>query len=156
MNETPADRDDYGPFLLLGVDKDADAATVQSHCVERMRWLDEGAGRFQRADLEWAQGELADAEARLAADLNHLNPDLASGAVGRLTRLYHLDGTPPGWEPLDPEPTPALPGGGIIDATFAAATLPPPAAPLDFPSLDRWAANLLHVGGDPWSENLFG
>jgi hypothetical protein len=156
MNRPPIDRDDVGPFIVLGVDKDVDAATLHARVAERLRQIDRGECRFTRADVEWARDVLRDRKSRLRADVDHLNPDLASGALGRLARLYHLDGAPPGWEPLDPEPVADLPGLDAIDVQALAAGLVPPEAPLHFPTLDHWAARRLEIGDDPWAENLFG
>jgi len=149
------DRDNFGPFFVLGVDKDVDAASLAARAAERLRQCERGDCRFTRADVEWARDVLLNRKARLRADLDHLNPDLASGAVGRLTRLYHLDGAAPGWEPLDPEPDAALPDHGDSDVAEIAAAIPPPVVPLHFPTLDLWVARCLDVGDDPWAENLF-
>src|SRR5262245_9068235 len=97
-------RETVGPFLVIGVDKDADAADIESQFAQRFTEVRRGEGRWSEADLIWARSILLDPELRIIADAENLNPDTASGEVRRLARVYHVDGSPPGWEPYDPEP----------------------------------------------------
>ncbi|MBX7104629.1 MAG: hypothetical protein K1X57_11145 [Gemmataceae bacterium] len=146
---------DYGPFLILGVDKDADAATLAERCADRVESSRRGELRWTENELLAALEQLHTPSRRLVADAESYNPDIASGEVRRLARLFRVDGTPPGWEPMDPEP-PAESADTTIDAASLAASLPAPDVPLELPSVETWLEKYAAAGNDPWTSELTG
>ena len=100
---SPLPRERVGPFLILGVPKDADEETIEAAWAVRVLWARQGKTRIPLEDIHWARAVLRDPEQRLAADVASLNPDTAADELRRLTKLWHLDGRPD-WEPLDPDP----------------------------------------------------
>jgi hypothetical protein len=149
-------REVAGPFLILGVDKDVDEATVDAHWAERVLWCRKGQTRLALEDVHWARELLRDPSRRPAADAASLNADLATGEVRRLARLYHIDGSPPGWEPLDPEPPIELPAAIEADAAEIAAEFTPPDVPLELPATARWLEHFAAAALDPWGVDVVG
>src|SRR5438067_2860192 len=101
-------REQVGPFLILGVPKDADAETIEAHWAQRVLWARQGKTRIPLEDIHWARSVLRDPEQRLAADAASLNLDVAGDELRRLARLYGLDPGRPGCQPLDPDPPSAV------------------------------------------------
>ncbi len=149
-------RDVAGPFLILGVDKDADATTVDAHWAERVLWCRNSQTRLSLEDVHWAREQLRDPSRRPTADAGSLNADLATGEVRRLRRLYHLDGSPPGWEPLDPEPSIELPAAIEADAATIAAEMAAPDVPLELTAVNRWLDHFVAAAFDPWGVDAVG
>src|SRR3954454_19589645 len=69
----PLPREQVGPFILLGVPKDADTETIESHWAQRVIWARRGQTRTALEDIHWAREVLRDPERRVAADLDSLN-----------------------------------------------------------------------------------
>jgi len=149
-------REVAGPFLILGVDKDADVATIDAHWAERVLWCRKGQSKLALEDVHWARDLLRDPARRAHADAASLNPDLASGEVRRLARLYHIDGSPPGWEPHDPEPPIELPAAVASDPDAIAAEFPTPDVPLELPATSRWLEHFGAAAIDPWGVDALG
>jgi hypothetical protein len=141
-------RERVGPFLILGVPKDADAATIDAHWAQRVLWARQGKSRIPLEDIHWARAVLRDPEQRLAADVASLNPDTTGDELRRLARLYHLDR--PAWQPLDPEPTSAQ-AGEVPDPQDVRSGVPSPAVPTELPGVARWLDEFAHAPLDPWS-----
>lgn len=148
----PLPREQVGPFLILGVPKDADAETIEAHWAQRVLWARQGRSRIPLEDIHWAREILRDSERRLAADAASLNPDTAGNDLRRLARACNLDPAQPTWEPLDPEPSPLdVPLPAVADVR---ARLPRPAVPIEFPAATRWLDEFARAPLDPWSFTL--
>src|SRR5262249_35670404 len=48
-------REQVGPFLILGVPKDADAETIEAHWAQRVLWARQGKSRISLEDIHWAR-----------------------------------------------------------------------------------------------------
>jgi len=155
MNDIPL-RDRAGPFVVLGVDKDADATTLETHFERQRQAIQEGEALWTLEDLEWAHNELQDPKRRLTADINSLDVDLAFGEIHRLARLYCLSDDLPGWEPLDPEPTPEILATDSINIEQLVADTPQPDVPLEIPAINRWLDQFAQQVADPWTIELAG
>jgi hypothetical protein len=155
MNDLPL-RERAGPFLILGIDKDADAATIAAQFERQRHAVQAGLCHWTLDDLDWARNELQDAKQRLAADLNSLDVDLASGEIHRLARLYSLADGRPGWEPLDPEPKVELMPPAAVSVERLVADVPQPDVPLEIPAINRWLDQFAHQVADPWTTELEG
>lgn len=139
----PLPRELRGPFLILGVEKDAGADEIE-------------AGWRRHAgvpDADWARQILGEPTRRLRADVESLNIDTLGRVLRELERSHPPAG--PTWEPTDVEAgaedvTP-LPS---VEEVRAAPDLTAAAVPRDAPA----AAELLRqfVGDlpDPWDERL--
>src|SRR5262245_50775584 len=66
-------RDQVGPFLLLGLDKDATAEQVEAHWAQRVLWARKGRIRIPLEDINWAREALKDADQRAVYEVACLN-----------------------------------------------------------------------------------
>jgi hypothetical protein len=144
----PLSREQVGPFLILGVPKDADDAAIEAAWALRVLWARQGKTRMSLEDIHWARAVLRDPAQRLAADAGSLNPDTTGDELRRLTKLWRLDGKP-GWTPYDPEP-PAV-EVDIPDPADARSAVTAPAVPIDLPGVGRWLDEFAKAPLDPWS-----
>lgn len=151
MALSPLPREQAGPFLILGVPKEADDETIEAAWAQRVVWARQGKTAIPLEDIHWARAVLRDPDQRLAADAASLNPDTAGEELRRLTRLWHLDGRPD-WSPFDPEPVTAT--ADLPDPAAVSSTLPAPAVPVDLPGLARWLDEFARGPFDPWGVTL--
>src|SRR5438270_843665 len=108
-------REQIGPYLLLGVDKDASAEEIEAHWAQRVIWARTKQIRNALEDVNWAKEVLSDRERRVTADVVSMNPDTLSGELHQLLQKHGpLEPEVPGWTPLEPalpdlpEPHPSL------------------------------------------------
>ncbi len=151
----PLPREQMGPFLLLGLDKDASAEQIATHAAERLAWAQEAPLPVSAEDINWAQDVLREPEARLRADVASLNLDLAEQMIGQLAARFAVDSHRAGlWQPIDiPEPadedsTP-LPDP---EALRTSIVLPDP--PSEAPAIARIVQEWIEQPMDPWAIEL--
>jgi hypothetical protein len=166
MNEEPAPivlelaplpREQIGPFLLLGVDKDAERAQIEAHWAERIKAARKGQIRVPLEDINWAREIINDPDRRYRAAAANLNPDTAEGTLRRLAQLYGLaDSAEPSWKPYENEkdladytPPVDLPDAGQIRQAIAM-----PDVPLELPAVAELLKQFLPESLDPWAVNL--
>jgi hypothetical protein len=144
----PLPREQIGPFLLLGVDKDADAEQVEANWAKRVIWARKQQTRLALEDINWAREVIHDPVRRLRADTVSLNVDTSDGTLRRLAQRY----TVASWQPLDQESPPALslapvqvPDAGAVQAAIGA-----PGEVWAFPAVDGLLDDLIGNGTDPW------
>lgn len=151
----PLPRQQSGPFLLLGVDKDADADAIDAAWAQRLIWARKGLTSTPLEDVNWARDVLKDAARRLRADAASLNVDTSDGLMRRLRRRF--EGKTPGEGsilPLDVEKSLAQyrPDIPLPEDSEILAGLAPPQPPGEVPMaaalLDDLAARPL----DPWED----
>jgi hypothetical protein len=149
----PLPREQVGPFLILGVLKDADAETIEAHWAQRVLWARQGKSQIPLEDIHWARQVLRDPDRRLAADAASLNPDTTGNDLRRLVQAYNLDPPRPAWEPLDPGP-PAAADAPIPDPAELRAAFPAPAVPVELPAVAQWLDQFARAPLDPWGMTL--
>ena len=147
----PLPREQVGPFLILGVSKDAGDETIEAAWAQRVLWARQGKTAIPLEDIHWARAVLRDPDQRLAADVASLNPDTAGDELRRLTELWNLNGRP-SWPPLDPEPSAV--DADLPDPAAIRPTVPAPAVPVDLPGVARWLEQFARGPLDPWGLNL--
>jgi hypothetical protein len=141
-------REQVGPFLILGVAKNADNETIEAAWALRVLWARQGKTRVPLEDIHWARSVLRDSNQRLAADAGSLNPDIASDELRRLTKLWNLDAARPAWTPLDPDLS-SVPAD-VPDPAAVSPTMTAPAVPVDLPGVARWLDEFARAPLDPW------
>lgn len=151
-------REQMGPFLVLGLDKNATREEIEAHWADRVRWARKGQISIPLEDVNWARERLSDVAQRLQADAASLNVDTADGFVRQLRARYGADPTRQGplWEPLDEEKPLAdynLPVEvPTIESVRGSLMVPP--VPQEMPAVTelvrRWAEEPL----DPWALEL--
>jgi hypothetical protein len=146
-------REQVGPFLILGVDKDADADEIEAHWAQRLIWSRAKQIRTPLEDVNWAKEVLADRDRRVAADVQSLNPDTLSGELRQLLEKHGpLEPEVPSWTPAELE-LPALPEAppeAIPDVDSLRAGLTTPEIPLELPAIERMLAEVTAAAIDPW------
>jgi len=146
-------REQIGPFLLLGVDKDASAEEIEAHWAQRVIWARTKQIRNALEDVNWAKEVLSDRDRRVLADVVSMNVDTQSGELHQLLQKHGpLEPEVPGWTPEEaplpdlPEPHPSL----IPDFETAWAAVAGPEIPIEFPAIDRLLAEIATSVLDPW------
>src|SRR5438105_12085133 len=84
----PLPRTQIGPFLILGVDKDADRDTVEANWAQRLIWARKGLTRASLEDINWAREVMNNQEQRLRADAISLNLDTTDGTLRKLRERF--------------------------------------------------------------------
>jgi len=74
-------REQMGPFLMLGLEKDASKDDIEGHWAERIKWARKGQYNVPLEDINWARELVTDPEKRPAADAASLNADTVDGSV---------------------------------------------------------------------------
>jgi hypothetical protein len=159
----PLPREQIGPFLLLGLDKDAGPEEIEAHWAQRVLRARRKQVRTSLSDINWAREVINDPERRVRADAASLNVDTVSGVLRGLTTRYASASTGgPAWQPLPIElpraeyvPPPDLPNATEVREGIVLPPLPeeiPLVAELlkqfGAQSVDPWAADLLASGTD--------
>jgi hypothetical protein len=153
----PLPREQVGPFLLLGLDKNADAEEVEAHWAQRVIWARKNQTRVPLEDINWAREAIRDAERRIRSDLVSLNLDTAAGLLRQLAARFGVGARPrPGWKVLDSEQdfgdhTPAT---EVPDPQSVRAAIVVPDIPLEVPAAGRLLEQLVTQPLDPWALEL--
>ena len=104
LDLAPLPRSQIGPFLVLGVDKDASRDAVEACWAQRLIWARKNLTKTPLEDVNWAREMLSDAERRVRADAISLNIDTTDGVLKRLReRFQGKEQVPAGCQPLDVE-----------------------------------------------------
>jgi hypothetical protein len=153
----PLPRTQVGPFLLLGVDKDADREAIESHWAERLKWARRGLVETPLEDINWAREMLSSTEQRLRCDAVSLNVETTAGTLRQLRQRYaggSAEGR--GAQPLDGEKwladyTPPIPVPALAEV-LAALELPEP--PREVPAVRLLLEAYVQAPVDPWQVEL--
>lgn len=144
----PLPREQVGPFLILGVAKDADAGAIEAHWAQCVLWARQRKTQTPLGDIHWAREVLRDESQRLAADVATLNAETAGEELRRSQRRFRLDSDKLSWTPVDPEP--AL-EASVPDPAVERDRLPAPSVPDELPGVARWLDAFSRDTIDPWS-----
>ena len=153
----PLPREQMGPFVVLGVEKDADREQIEAACGTRVIAARKNLVKVPLEDINWAREVVNDPERRARAEVTSLNPDTADGTLRRLAERYGLaDGGNPVWQPRDEEksladfsPDVEVPS---LDEIRAAVRLPE--LPLELPAIGWLLEQMIQEPLDPWALNL--
>ncbi|HKB40648.1 MAG TPA: hypothetical protein VKD72_29755 [Gemmataceae bacterium] len=151
-------REQMGPFLMLGLEKDATKEDIEAHWAERIKWARKGQYNVALEDINWARELVSDLQKRAAADAASLNADSVDGAVARVTRRFGLtEGrSGPTWEALDEEKPLAeycLPIE-VPSAESVRSVLVVPEVPQEVPGVAKLLDQLAQAPVDPWTVPL--
>ena len=146
-------REQIGPYLILGVDKDAANAEIDAHWAQRLICARGRQIRTPLEDVNWAKEVLLDRGRRVLADAVSLNPDTISGELRQLLAKHGpLEPEVPTWAPREgalpdlPEPPPNL----IPDPEAVRAALAVPEIPTELPAVARLLDEVRTAPLDPW------
>ena len=151
-------REQMGPFLLLGLEKDAGKEDIEAAWAERIKWARKGQYNVPLEDNNWARELVRDLERRAAADAASLNADTIDGVVARVGRRFGVGGgrSAPTWEPVDEEKPLARyqPAVEVPSAESVRAGIVVPDVPQEAPAAARLLEQLARLPVDPWSVQL--
>jgi hypothetical protein len=154
----PLPREQIGPFLILGLDKDADREQIEANWAKRVIWARKGQTRLALEDINWAREVVSDPEKRLRCDVLSLNVDTAAGTLRRLARRFGAGGGEPaaGWQPLDREKDLSryVPAVEVPDPAAVRAAISVPEVPAEVPAAGRLLEQLAQAPLDPWADDL--
>ncbi len=145
----PLPRTQVGPFLILGVDKDASKDVVESGWAQRLIWARRNQMPIPLEDINWARDVLNDSRRRMQADAVALNVDTVAGTLQQL-RQETLG--KPGCKPIDVEKNlaehiPDVPMPVLEEIRRAVAL---PNLPGDLPAVAVLLEQLVGQPTDPW------
>jgi hypothetical protein len=148
-------REQVGPFLILGLPKDADKDLIEKHWADRVKLARRDQLKVPLEDVNWARDVLGDVERRLKADAGSLNADTADGCLAQLAERYGANGAKRGalWQPLDCEKALAdyVPPAEVPDPNGIRAGLTAPEIPQEVPAAFVLLEQLCLAPCDPWN-----
>lgn len=149
----PLPREQAGPFLVLGVPKNATREQIEEHWAKRVIWARKKQINVQLEDINWAREMLNDADKRLTADAASLNLDTPEGILQQLAGNRSGAGQlPPGCRPLDVEKPLAdyAPAVEFPDVDEIRQSITVPEVPREFPAVRQLLEEMAREPLDPW------
>jgi hypothetical protein len=142
-------RSQVGPFLILGVDKDAEKDVMEAGWAQRLIWARRSQIATPLEDINWARDTLNDAQRRMMAEAVSLNVDTVAGTLKSLRQDQFGKA---GCKPIDVEkdladysPDVALPSLDELRRSIV-----PPPIPGDVPAVALLLAKMIGEPVDPW------
>jgi hypothetical protein len=148
----PLARENIGPFIILGLEKDAGTDEIEAHWAQRVIWARKNQFPVALTEVNWAREVLSDPEKRVRADAASLNIDITAGVMQNLARRYGVDSAGPGWKPLeiDQRSENSTPSLEIPDPEVIRKTIFIPEPPSDIPGVKWFLDQFLKEPIDPW------
>jgi hypothetical protein len=153
----PLPREQTGPFLILGVDKDADAEQVEAQWARRVIWARKGQITVPLQDINWAREVLNDAERRVRADVGSLNTDTLDQALREVTFRFGVgDASGPAWQAYDVEKPleDYTPAAEVPDVEALLQSIAPPPPAFEVPAALKLLEEFAREPLDPWQIQL--
>jgi hypothetical protein len=147
-------REQVGPYLLLGVAKDATAEQIEAHWAQRLIAARKPETKIPLEDINWAREILSTLDGRIRADAESLNVELAAGVLRQLADRYGLGERGPAWQLLDEEK--ALSDWLPVAEPPAAVPETPPEFPETVPADPMFFRELIEEPLDPWAVSISG
>ena len=99
----PLPREQIGPFLLLGIEKDADSEAIENGWAKRLKQARRQQIDISLEDINWAREVLKDPERRVRADADSLNVDTVDRVLHKLSERFSGQTGGAAWQPRDCE-----------------------------------------------------
>jgi hypothetical protein len=151
-------REQVGPFLLLGLSKDADKEQIESNWADRLKWARKQGIKVPLEDINWARDVLSEVEKRLRADAASLNADTTDNVLAQFAERYGVQGGQASrmWQALDVEKPLAdyRPPAEAPDPDALRVTLSVPEVPEEVPAVPLLLERLAQLPLDPWAIEL--
>ena len=150
----PLPRSQIGPFLILGVDKDADKYAIETAWAQRLILARKGQLGVPLEDVNWAREILTDPERKLRADVTSVNIDTTDATLRKLRESFQQ--ASPAAQPIDVEPDlsgyePKLP---FVTLEEVRAGLQLPELPREVPAVPILLREIHREPLDPWAFSL--
>jgi hypothetical protein len=142
-------RGQVGPFLILGVDKDAEKEVLEAGWAQRLIWARRNQIPTPLEDINWARDTINDPQRRLLAEAVSLNVDTVAGTLKRLRQDQFGKA---GCKPIDVEKNLAdySPDVAIPDVDELRRAIVPPQLPSEVPAVALLLAQMIGEPVDPW------
>jgi len=152
LDLAPLPRTQIGPFLILGVDKDADRDAVEACWAQRLIWARKNMNKTPLEDVNWAREILNDADRRIRADATSLNIDTTDGVVKKLRERFQGNELPQSCRPLDIEKNLAdyQPPTPLPDLEEVRRLIPAPQIPHQVPAVQVILEEFIRQPISPW------
>jgi hypothetical protein len=157
LDLAPPPREQVGPFLLLGLEKDAGPDEVEANWAKRLIWARKKQFRLALEDVNWAREIINQPDHRVRADAVSLNADTVDGMLRGLAKRYATEeNCPIGWRAIDMEKTrdEGFSIGTIPDPAEVRATFSSPQLPTGLPCASRLLESYVEAPLDPWTLKL--
>ena len=155
----PLPRTQIGPFLILGVDKDATRETIEAAWAEKVKQARRGQIKTPLEDINWAREMLSNKESRIRCDAVALNIDATDGTLRKLKEKFQgKHQAEIRCKPIDTEKwladyTPAVPVPGVEELRQQVQL---PEVPRDVPAVRVMLEKFVSEPIDPWNLPLDG
>lgn len=149
----PLPREQLGPFLVLGLPKDADRDHIESNWAERVKLARKSQFKIPLEDINWAREMINEPEKRFRFASSSLNLDTADGTLARLAEAYGVqDVSRPAWKPYESERSLAdyTPAVTLPDPQALGSAIAVPEVPLELPAVAQLLLQFLPESLDPW------
>ena len=155
LDLAPLPRAQVGPFLILGVDKDADREAIEASWAQRLIWARKNLINVPIEDINWARAMLKDADARARADATSLNIDTTDGMLASLRRRFQGK-EQSGCRPIDVEKNLAdyEPALAMPDVEEIRRQIPVPQIPREMPAVRVILEELVQEPIEAWDVTL--
>jgi hypothetical protein len=157
LDLAPLPRSQVGPFLILGVDKDADREALEANWAQRLIWARKNLIKVPLEDINWARDLINDTEGRIRADATSLNIDTTDGVLKSLCERFQGKGQRPiGCRPLDIETNLADYEAPLVlpDLQEVRRQIPAPQIPREVPAGPLILAEIVSQPIDAWQIDL--
>ena len=151
-------RTQIGPFLILGVDKDATREVIEAAWAEKVKQARRGQVKTPLEDINWAREMLTNKESRIRCDAVALNIDTTDGTLTKLQRT--LSGQTASRDPLQADRHREMAGGirrrrpRRRPLTKFGSRCRLPEIPRDVPAVRVMLENFVKEPIDPWQVEL--
>ena len=147
-------RNQIGPFLILGVDKDASKESIEASWAQRLIAARKSQTAVPLEDINWAREIITDPERRLRADAISMSVETSAGTLRQLRERFQQ--TSAACQPIDVEPDlsdyrPTVPEVSIDEIR---AQVPAPQVPREIPAVPILLKEAVKEPIDPWSFSL--
>jgi hypothetical protein len=147
-------REQVGPFLLLGLNKDADKEQVEAKWAERLKWARKQQTNLTLEEINWARELISDPARRMTADATTLNPDTAQGGLTQIVRKYNTgpddDALSSDFLDEEKELDRYEPAVEVPELEAVKSAIPVPEIPRQMPAAASLLAELAGQPLDPW------
>lgn len=147
-------RNQSGPFLILGVDKDASKETIEAAWAQRLIAARKNQTIVPLEDINWAREIISDPERRLRADAISMTVETSAGTLRQLAERFKQ--TSGACKPIDIEPVfadyqPTVPSATIDEIRMQ---VPTPRIPREMPGAPIVLKESIPEPLDPWAFSL--
>ena len=151
LEPAPLPRTQVGPFLILGLDKDADRDAIEAAWAQRLIWARKNLTKCSLEDINWAREMMNNPDERIRADAVSLNIDTTDGILRQLRERFQGKGQQ-GARPIDIEKNLAgyEPPIDLPDLQEVRSLIPTPEIPREVPAVRLILEEFVRQPIDPW------